>query len=235
MSVTVGGPTLGPPRMPRCACGGRDGAQSRRQPLWAGTSALVGVPGLEPGTSSLSGLLRDLAHMHQARSSPAECCPRVTVMTLGGLPHRARIGHDLLLRRRGRIVQGRPLRSVRWADIPQLSTRGKCCPAAWQQYWQQSRRNGFDPRPSAFQAGHILSWRGSCECHALSLAAAVSGCLLLLLSPLLSVRWSCSHLRGLPGRRDRAVLGVAALTSHPLALLHFRSILEPNTTDFRYS
>ena len=31
--------------------------------------------------ASLSGLLRDLAHMHQARSSPAECCPRVTVTT----------------------------------------------------------------------------------------------------------------------------------------------------------
>ncbi len=31
--------------------------------------------------------------------------------------------------------------------------RDRCCPAAWQQYWQQSRRNGLDPRPSAFRPG----------------------------------------------------------------------------------
>ena len=36
-------------------------------------------------------------------------------------------------------------------------------------------------------AGHIASWRGSCECYPLSAAAAVSGWLLLLLSPLLSL------------------------------------------------
>ena len=41
-------------------------------------------------------------------------------------------------------------------------------------------------RPSAFQAGHIPSWRGSCERYALSSVAAVSRWLLLLLSPLLS-------------------------------------------------
>jgi len=58
-------------------------------------------------------------------------------MTLGLPPHRARGGHDLLIRRNRRIVQSRPLRFVRWVDIPQLSTRDQCCPAAWQQYWQQ--------------------------------------------------------------------------------------------------
>jgi hypothetical protein len=62
---------------------------------------------------------------------------------------------DLQIRRNRRIVQNRPLRFVRWADIPQLSTRDRCCPAAWQQYWQQSRRNGLDLRPSAFQAQRI--------------------------------------------------------------------------------
>jgi len=30
------------------------------------------------------------------------------------------------------------LQSVRWADIPQLSIRGWCCPPSWQHYWQQS-------------------------------------------------------------------------------------------------
>ena len=40
-------------------------------------------------------------------------------------------------------------------------------PAAWLQRWLQSWRNAADPRPSAFQAGHIPSWRGSCVCYAL--------------------------------------------------------------------
>ena len=40
-----------------------------------------------------------------------------------------------------------------WADIPQLSTRDRRCPVAWQQYWQQSRPDSTDSRPSAsFQA-----------------------------------------------------------------------------------
>jgi hypothetical protein len=102
-------------------------------------------------------------------------------MTLGGLPHRARIGHDLLLRSSGRVVQKRPVRSACWADIPQLSTRGEGRPAAWQQYWQQSGPNGVDPRPSVFQAGRIprLAWivRVSCavagRCR-LPLAAGVA-------------------------------------------------------------
>jgi hypothetical protein len=77
--------------------------------------------------------------------------------------------------------------SVRWADIPQLSMPGACCPPSWQQYWQQSRRWWrSDPRPSAFQPEHIRSWRGSCECYALPPVAASGRWLLLLLSPLLS-------------------------------------------------
>ena len=55
-----------------------------------------------------------------------------------------------------------------------------------QQYWQQSRRVGLDPRPSAFQAGHIPSWRGSRKRYALSLAAAACHWSPLLLSLLLS-------------------------------------------------
>jgi hypothetical protein len=39
-----------------------------------------------------------------------------------------------------------------------------------------------------FQAGHIRSWRGSCECYALSPVAAACRWSLLLLSPLLSTR-----------------------------------------------
>jgi len=51
-----------------------------------------------------------------------------------------------------------------------------------------SRWDGAVERPSAFQAGRIPRCDGSCECYALSLAADVSGWLLLLLSPLLSGR-----------------------------------------------
>src|SRR6185437_7185283 len=49
-----------------------------------------------------------------------------------------------------------------------------------------SRWGGAVERPYAFQAGHIPSWRGSCECCALSPVAVGSRRLLLLLSPLLS-------------------------------------------------
>ena len=65
---------------------------------------------------------------------------------------------NLLIRRSGQLVQDRPSPVVGWADIPELSTCVGRCPAAWQQCWQQSRRNGADPRPSAFQAGRIPSW-----------------------------------------------------------------------------
>ena len=62
---------------------------------------------------------------------------------------------SLQIRRSRHIVQDCPSPVVGWADIPELSTCVGCCSAAW----LQSRRNGADPRPSAFQAGHIPSWR----------------------------------------------------------------------------
>jgi len=71
---------------------------------------------------------------------------------------------------------------VCWADIPELSARDRRCPAAWQQYWQQSLPSGTDPRPS----GHIPSRHGSCECCVLSPVVAACRWSLLLLSPLLS-------------------------------------------------
>jgi hypothetical protein len=42
-----------------------------------------------------SGLLRDSAHLHQARSRCLRRCPGVTVTALGRPPHRAREGHGL--------------------------------------------------------------------------------------------------------------------------------------------
>jgi hypothetical protein len=40
---------------------------------------------------------------------------------------------NLLMRRSGQALQDRPSRSVRWADIPELSTCVGRRPAAWQQ------------------------------------------------------------------------------------------------------
>jgi hypothetical protein len=101
----------------------------------------------------------------------------------------------LTIRRLRQVVQDCLLQSVGWADIPQLSTRDKRCPAAWQQYWQQPWPNGTDPRPSDFQAGHILSWRGSCERYALWPVVGASRWSLPLLSPLLSAAFRGSVAR----------------------------------------
>ena len=98
---------------------------------------------------------------------------------------------DLLIRRSGQAVQDRPSPVVGWADIPELSMRVGRRPVAW----LQSRWNGANPRSSAFQAGHIPSWRGSYERYPLLLVAASSRWLLLLLS----ADGSLSHLRGLFG------------------------------------
>jgi hypothetical protein len=51
---------------------------------------------------------------------------------------------NLQIRRSGQAVQDRPLWSIGWADIPELSTCAGCRSAAW----LQSQRNGADPRPS---------------------------------------------------------------------------------------
>ena len=64
--------------------------------------------------------------------------PRVTVGS-GTKRARAYCGEHLIRRHR-QVVQDRLLPSVRWADIPQLSTQDWRCLAAWQQYWQQWSR-----------------------------------------------------------------------------------------------
>jgi hypothetical protein len=60
----------------------------------------------------------------------------------------AQWAREHLIRSSGHIVQDRPLQSVRWADIPQLSIRGRCCPPSWQQYWQQPQCSRRMSRPS---------------------------------------------------------------------------------------
>jgi hypothetical protein len=80
----------------------------------------------------------------------------------GGHPHFPLHAPDHQIRRSGHILRGRPLRSLSWADIPQLSAWDAPCPAAWQQCWLQSRRPGADPRPS--QASHDACARLPLEC-----------------------------------------------------------------------
>ena len=113
------------------------------------------------------------------------------------------VGDDHQIRRSGRIVQNRPLWSLRWADIPQLSAWDARLSSGLATVLATVTAPGADPRPSAFQAGHIQSWRGSCECYALSPVAAACRWLLLLLSPLLSAAVA-----------RRALLDVSRLT-HP--------------------
>jgi len=128
-------------------------------------------------------------------------------------------GMDHLIRRLRQVVQNRLLLSVRWADISQLSTRDRRCPAAWQQYWQQWRPNGTDPRPSASgrtyrQLARMV--RALCGVA----VAAVSNWLLLLLSPLLSAAGPGPYSEVFPALRQRPVL------PRPLA----RTRLLPNLT-----
>lgn len=61
-----------------------------------------GLPGSRP-VSAVSGLLRDSAHVRQARSRYLRCCPGVAVITLGRPPRRARNGHAALIPGRNRV------------------------------------------------------------------------------------------------------------------------------------
>ena len=90
------------------------------------------------------------------------------------------------------------------------------CPAAWQQCWLQSRHPSANPRPSAFQAGHIPSWRGSGERYALPTVAAGCRWSLLLLSPLLSTRRKPSVATGPAACRGWPASGPGRLPPGPL-------------------
>ena len=119
-------------------------------------------------TPSLSGLLHDLAHVRQARSCRAECCPRVTVMTLGGLPRRARIGPDLQIRR---FPCGHPrlFRSVRDltgvpVGCPQEFGEPGSRSSVWLPAWLPAAR-----RPGARRLLHLARTRTlSLEVHPLA-------------------------------------------------------------------
>jgi hypothetical protein len=102
------------------------------------------------------------AQMRAQISLPA-CWFTSASMTVRSDARRAR---EHLIRSSGHIIQDGPLPSVRWAGIPQLSISGGRCLPSWQQYWQQSRRDGPDhwrparhcagdgPRPGRAGSGH---------------------------------------------------------------------------------
>jgi len=67
--------------------------------------------------------------------------------------------NDHLIRRSRRTVQDRPSLAMCWVDVLDLSTRVSCCPAAWQQYWQQPDQSWADtsyraPHATLFVAAH---------------------------------------------------------------------------------
>src|SRR5215470_11167747 len=102
----------------------------------------MGLGGLEPPTSSLSGLLHVIVHVRQAR---LRCYPRVAVITLSRPLDRARDGHDLLIRS---SMSGRPdpFRSGR--DLGHVLARCPCwsgfpegCSPRWLPAWLPA---GFD-------------------------------------------------------------------------------------------
>jgi hypothetical protein len=131
----------------------------------------AGSPAGAPATYCSGGRRPASGELVRPSSGHELASPGVTVSPPGLPLDRARACFgEHLIRRSGHIVQDRLSWSVRWADIPQLSARDAPCPSAWLQSW----RPRAEPRPSAFQAGHIPSWRESCECYALSVVAAVA-------------------------------------------------------------
>ena len=152
-----------------------------------------------------SGVKRDFACTFTRRFSPVLVARRSQsrlmlegrARTLSGpsldlsqattLPPSGRRAH--LLIRRFLYRHPAPFKSVR--DLGLVTARCPCASGTSEgcsSPWLPASLPGADPRPSAFQAGHMPSWRGSCECCALSPVAVACRWSLLLLSPLLSTR-----------------------------------------------
>ena len=160
------------------------------------------------------------------------CCPpvlrREERVVLGGVPLEVVVdaGHERLGVACHECLQhhphnGRDVRRCRrhvpsqvpgacWRTIAPIVSSGEVvvnlatAPCAYGGADARTVTNGTDSRPSAFPAGHMPSWRGSCKRYALSPVAAGSGWpLLLLLSSALPVR-AGSTPAGRPGRGQRA-------------------------------
>jgi hypothetical protein len=135
-------------------------------------------------TSSVSGLLGELAHVRQARSRCLWRCPRVAVIPLSRPPHRARGGHGPL-----RPELAAPLGVCPLSQLTQGVGGSSClllsggvavlCCCTAHASSAHVPGGALPRRPSAFQAGHISSWHESCECYRSSLVAAACRWLLL--------------------------------------------------------
>jgi hypothetical protein len=74
--------------------------------------------------------------------------------------------------------------------VPHRVCAGEAPSSAGRWWWSGT---GSNCRPSANQAGHMPSWHGSCERYALPPVAVACHWSLLLLSPLLSIRFRASE------------------------------------------
>jgi hypothetical protein len=118
-----------------------------------------GVTGIEPALSAwevcgaASRLPADWLTCGSADTLPVRDrdCPR-RLLRSGTWRARAYLGEHLI-RRSGRVIHDRSLRSTGWADIPGRSTRGSRCPPSWQQVWQQPLATGISEGtpPDGFQ------------------------------------------------------------------------------------
>jgi hypothetical protein len=120
-----------------------------------------------------------------------------------------RMGHDseratlIISMRRAALIRGSRMRSTS-ASRPSATTRATMRTLVRPERWfPPTDCTPIARRPPA-KAGHIPSWRGSCERYPLSLVAADSGWQLLLLSPLLSAAGPVP-LPGVSRRCDRTL------------------------------
>jgi hypothetical protein len=98
-------------------------------------SPIVALTSADPRHEVVPGLLR-LSRLSMSRRVSCTNEPPGRPVRVGQQDRRsgAQRAREHLIRRSRHIVQDRPLPSVCWADIPELSARDRRCPAAWQQY-----------------------------------------------------------------------------------------------------
>jgi hypothetical protein len=123
--------------------------------LVAGLGVRVGLGGLEPPASSLSGMIGHRRYVLRPMSAGLSACPRVTVTNPDRPPDRARVGHDHVIRSHGQTVQTCPGVAACWGDVPGLSFRVGSWLRSWQQVRQQPRTGvadrGADPPLASFR------------------------------------------------------------------------------------
>ena len=186
--------TAPPVPRPRSAAGGSASNGSRHAPVGPGSPGQLRAA-VCSGDPFLVRSVRRSIPRSRGRAATRRERPRVTMTSHGRPPHRARGWHDLQIRS-SMCGHPDPFRSVRdlgrilvGCSYPSGTSQGRS--PGWLPAWfpmSEVLADRFGCRgPCAFQAGHIPSWRGSCERYALLPVAAGGRWSLLLLSPLLSI------------------------------------------------